>query len=93
MLRILYDNTHSLRKDLQDIKQQKKYAEKVKNSVEQFASHYPQTLGDIKKLEPKQKNIFRLRVGFYRVIFSIDTGNQIMIVHRILQRKDAYDDF
>ncbi len=36
------------------------------------------------------KNIFRLRVGLYRVIYSVRNKNLIILIVRIAHRKDAY---
>lgn len=43
--------------------------------------------GDVKKL--KGSDLYRLRVGKYRVIFRREEG--ITIVIRVLKREDAYD--
>ncbi|MBQ7074971.1 type II toxin-antitoxin system RelE/ParE family toxin [bacterium] len=34
-------------------------------------------------MEPRKENIYRIRIGDYRVIFSKDDGNKIIIIHRI----------
>ncbi|MGC9602465.1 MAG: type II toxin-antitoxin system RelE/ParE family toxin [Minisyncoccia bacterium] len=44
---------------------------------------------DIKKLE-KPEIGYRLRVGDYRVSYTIDTGKRIVTIYRIKHRKDAY---
>ncbi|MBS1890369.1 MAG: type II toxin-antitoxin system RelE/ParE family toxin [Actinobacteria bacterium] len=44
--------------------------------------------GDIRKLDSVQ---WRLRIGDWRVRFSFDDGNQVIIVLRILPRGRAYD--
>lgn len=43
-----------------------------------------------KLLQPKSKKIYRLRVGDYRVIYSLDTANEIIIIHQVGLRKDMY---
>jgi mRNA interferase RelE/StbE len=44
--------------------------------------------GDIRKLDSVQ---WRLRVGDWRVRFSFDDENQVIVVLRILPRGRAYD--
>lgn len=44
--------------------------------------------GDIRKLDSVQ---WRLRVGDWRVRFSFDDENQVIIVLRVLPRGRAYD--
>lgn len=43
-----------------------------------------------KLFQPKSQKIYRLRVGEYRVIYSVDTANKILIVHQVGLRKDIY---
>jgi mRNA interferase RelE/StbE len=44
--------------------------------------------GDIRKLDSSQ---WRLRVGDWRVRFSFDDENQVIVVLRVLPRGRAYD--
>lgn len=44
--------------------------------------------GDIRKLDSVQ---WRLRVGDWRVRFSFDDENQVIVVLRVLPRGRAYD--
>lgn len=44
--------------------------------------------GDIRKLDSLQ---WRLRVGDWRVRFSFDEENQVIVVLRVLPRGRAYD--
>jgi mRNA interferase RelE/StbE len=44
--------------------------------------------GDIRKLNPVQ---WRLRVGDWRVRFSFDDDNRVIVVLRVLPRGRAYD--
>jgi mRNA interferase RelE/StbE len=44
--------------------------------------------GDIRKLDSAQ---WRLRVGDWRVRFSFDDQNQVIVVLRVLPRGRAYD--
>lgn len=52
--------------------------------------------GDVQKL-PGRERIYRLRVGDWRVLFSMEDGGfsmedggRVMLVLRILNRRDAY---
>lgn len=47
--------------------------------------------GDVRKLEDRPGE-WRLRVGDYRVIFGCDTANHVILVLRVLHRRDAYRD-
>ena len=45
--------------------------------------------GDIKSLQG-QKNLYRLRVGDLRVLFSINSASDIILVNKIVPRGEAY---
>jgi mRNA-degrading endonuclease RelE of RelBE toxin-antitoxin system len=45
---------------------------------------------NIKKLRFSRQGTFRLRCGSWRVLFDVDTRNKIIIVYRIMQRKEGY---
>jgi mRNA interferase RelE/StbE len=45
---------------------------------------------DIKKLKEK-KDLYRLRIGDYRIIYSIDRKEIIVLVVKIGHRKNVYD--
>ncbi len=88
--KIIYNNSSLLKKDIDHIKKQPKIANLIKYKLEKFCIDPWWYIWDIKKLEPKSDNIYRIRIGNWRVILSIDTGNQIIIIDRIGQRKDIY---
>ena len=44
--------------------------------------------GDVKRLAGS--NLFRLRVGDYRVLFALDPASQVMTVELIRTRGDVY---
>jgi mRNA interferase RelE/StbE len=44
--------------------------------------------GDQRKLQGS--NLYRRRVGRYRIVFDVDTAVHLVFVHRIRHRKDAY---
>jgi len=50
---------------------------------------YPEQAG--KPLKGKLKNGFRLRVGDYRILFTIDKKEQIVAIFAVGHRKDIYD--
>ena len=45
---------------------------------------------NIKKLKGDFSEIYRYRIGDYRLFYSIDTKNKIVILVSINQRKEAY---
>jgi mRNA-degrading endonuclease RelE of RelBE toxin-antitoxin system len=45
---------------------------------------------DVRKLEPKGKGIYRLRVRNWRAIFELDKRGKYIRVLRIDDRRDAY---
>jgi len=52
-------------------------------------SHYAEDeLGDVRKLSGSET--YRLRVGDWRVLFSLQDGGQSMAILRIMNRRDAY---
>jgi mRNA interferase RelE/StbE len=45
--------------------------------------------GDVKKLAGAEQ-LWRLRVGDYRIIYEIDKGRLLVLVIRIADRREAY---
>ena len=90
MYNIIYHNNTPLKKDIKLLTKDKNNALLVKKTLESFAVNPQYFTWDIKKLEPKKHNRFRLRTGKYRIIFTIDYGNQILIIERISHRKNVY---
>ena len=45
---------------------------------------------NIKKLKGKWSDIYRYRVGYYRIFYTIDSERRILFVFNIDKRKDAY---
>jgi mRNA interferase RelE/StbE len=43
----------------------------------------------VRKLEGRQ-NDWRIRVGRFRVLYSIDDANKKILIHRVTDRKDVY---
>lgn len=73
-------------KDLRSIPAQK--AASIRNKVLQLKS-FPNA-GDIKKLANYPVADFRLRIGSYRVLFDMDHESHVILLYRILHRKDSY---
>lgn len=44
----------------------------------------------VKKLKDSNENLFRIRVGDYRIIYVIDGGIKIVNIRRIGHRKDIF---
>jgi mRNA interferase RelE/StbE len=58
--------------------------------IEALAEHYmPKGVVKLKS----QKNIYRLRVGHYRIIYEIGFKKKSITIFRIRHRKDAYKEF
>lgn len=75
----------SARKELEKLS--KKTANLILNKIE-FLSQNPRSVG-AKKLKG-EKNLWRLRVGNYRVIYSIEDSENLVDVSVIRHRKDVY---
>lgn len=73
---------HSAVKDLRRISNP--FQAKIIDKIESLSNGLT---GDIKKLT-NSSNDYRLRVGNYRVLFSIE--NDIIIIYRIRHRKEVY---
>jgi mRNA interferase RelE/StbE len=63
------------------------YHHLVKKNIDALAAH-PRPNG-IKKLMGS-KDAYRVRVGEYRVLFTIDDKRKVVTIYRIRNRKDAY---
>ena len=60
---------------------------RVENAID-FLQNQPRPRGVV-KLKGEQ-NLFRLRVGQYRIIYSIDDENHIIDIGYIRHRRDVY---
>ncbi|MBR0381868.1 MAG: type II toxin-antitoxin system RelE/ParE family toxin [Eubacterium sp.] len=75
-----------LKSALKDIKKlDSKVKERIKKAIENLPS------GDIKALKG-HKDIYRLRIGKYRVIFEYDKVNKTFIIYSVRPRGNAYND-
>jgi len=90
MFRIIYYASNSLKKDKEKILKNLNDYRKIKKSIEKLSVMFP-NISNIKKLQPKSKHKFRLRVWDYRIIFWVDYWNKIIIIYRIWLRKDIYE--
>lgn len=67
-----------------------KVRRQIDAKIEVYAKAPESLRNNIKRLQGSE--YFRLRVGNYRVIFSIENGQvTIMVVQRVRHRKEAYD--
>jgi len=73
-------------KDLQKIDQQKQ--KKIIAKIKDYLSKEPLSLG--KPLKGIFKGLYRYRYGSYRVIYAIDRESVIILILRIANRKDVY---
>ena len=77
------------------VKSQNKIADKklysrIKQIVYPALKENPFYGTNIKKLKGKFENIYRFRIGSYRLFYTIDTSNFIIFILEIAKRKDAY---
>lgn len=78
------------RKYLKDLeKVHPKYVEKVKMSIFSLI-HNPRPDG-CKKLKGQNENLYRIRCGIYRIIYTIQDDKLIVIIVDVGHRKDVYD--
>ena len=62
---------------------------RIESAIDNLAE-IPRPLG-CKKLKGTNENIWRIRVGDYRVIYSIEDKIQIIDIRRVRHRKDVYE--
>lgn len=70
-----------------DIKTSNKLLDKIEK-IEQLVN--PSSSNQVKRLTGKLRDYYRLRVGNYRIIFELDTANNLIGILQIVTRKDAY---
>lgn len=90
MFRIDFDHSKKFKKDWQKLNNDFKRKKKIKFYLEKLAQNPFYKFLDIKKLKPNEINKFRLRVDYYRVIYSMDFWNKVIIIHRIGLRSEIY---
>jgi mRNA interferase RelE/StbE len=77
--------TSSVRKSLRRVPTDRRL--QIVSRIESIASGQAPR-GDVQRLAGS--DLFRLRVGDYRVIFAVDTANQILTVELVRTRGDVY---
>ena len=85
MYRIVISN--SAEKDLSKLS--KPTFKKVEVAIDGLANE-PRPQG-VKKLKGLSEDIYRIRVGDYRIIYSIEDKIRIIDIRRVRHRKDAYE--
>ncbi len=66
----------------------KKLAERILNKIEELRSNpFPQ---EVKKIEGYTENIYRVRVGDYRILYEVDKGNNLLGIVKIDHRSTVY---
>ncbi|MGE3911575.1 MAG: type II toxin-antitoxin system RelE/ParE family toxin [Chloroflexota bacterium] len=73
--------------DLEEIaRRDRRQAERIRAATERYASD---DLGDVLKMAGAS-DVYRLRVGDWRIIFILSDGGKEMTISRVLNRRDAY---
>ena len=60
---------------------------RIKNAISHLAHEPPE--GDIRPLQG-QKNIYRAKIGDFRIVFEIDADSGIIYIQKIAPRGDVY---
>ena len=63
-----------------------KMAGRIRDAVALYAD---QEHGDVQKLTGRE-DLYRIRVGDWRVIFTVEEGGHLMAILRVLNRRGAY---
>jgi mRNA interferase RelE/StbE len=63
---------------------------KIIARIKEYLSKDPLSLG--KPLQGIFKGLYRYRYGSYRIVYAIDRASVIMLILRIANRKNVYDD-
>ena len=75
----------SAKKEIDELPdQQFRKVDKAILALKENPCPYPQT----KKLKGEEN--FRLRVGDYRIVYSVDEGQKLITVYRVRHRRDVY---
>ena len=62
---------------------------RIAPKIDQLAEN-PKPSG-CKKLKGSDQNLWRIRIGDYRVIYSIEVDIKVIDIRRVRHRKDVYD--
>lgn len=91
MFHVIFKKSKQLKKDRELFDKNLKDKEKIKNILQEFSINPKSSKWNLKKMEPKEENVFRLKQGKLHIIFDIDFGNKIILVYRMGYRKDVYE--
>lgn len=85
--------TESAAKELKRIpaKMQDRIFEKIEDLVEEPKPHGHKKLKNFDMLGSDQDDYYRIRVGDYRVIYTIENEQITIFVMKIAHRKDVYE--
>ena len=75
-------------KDLKKIDRQTQ--KKIISRVKDYLAKDPLSLG--KPLQGIFKGLYRYRYGSYRIIYAIDRGSVLILILRVADRKEIYED-
>jgi len=67
---------------------QKVYVNKIQIAIDRLSEN-PRPVG-CKKLQGTNENLYRIRIGDYRVVYSIEDKIKIVDIRQIGHRKDIY---
>jgi len=65
-------------------------AARLREALEKLAENPRAADIDIKKLQPLNEGVFRLRIGDYRLLFTFDKPARMLRAQSADDRKDAY---
>jgi mRNA-degrading endonuclease RelE of RelBE toxin-antitoxin system len=82
MYKVLYE--HNVKKDLRSLP--KKLIKQVLDKIESILASNPLAGG---RLEYRGKKLYKYRVRDYRVIYTINTEKNTIIIYRIRHRKEV----
>ena len=71
-------------------RQYRNYYEKIKEVIYPQLKENPYLGNNIKRLKGELSNIFRYRIGDYRLFYTIDPEKRIIFIMDFENRKDAY---
>ena len=67
-------------------RQDRRQAIRIRDAVARYADD---DQGDVRKMAGRS-DLYRLRVGDWRVLFTLDDGGRTVAISRVLNRRDAY---
>ena len=90
MYKIIFFKSKKLTKDFKILKKNKEdyiYVYSVLKKLQKEPFHKK---WKIKKIEPKEEKLYRLKIRNIRIIYKVDFGNQNILIVRVGYRKDVY---